>query len=57
MLLADRIAPMAMYHAGRSSAQLRIHKAPLLQARIINTVTDVAIAKATREGTRCILSA
>lgn len=38
LLLADRHAMTAKYHGGQINAQLRIHKAPLLQAEIMSTV-------------------
>jgi hypothetical protein len=48
LLFADRHAIAAKYHEGQISAQLRVHKAPLLQAEIMSTVVMSARREAER---------
>jgi hypothetical protein len=48
----DRLAPTTKYHAGQSNAQLAIHKALLVHAEIISTVTVSARTAAPRKEMR-----
>jgi hypothetical protein len=48
----DRLAPTTKYHAGQSNAQLAIHKALLVHAEIISTVTVRARTVAARKEMR-----
>ncbi len=52
LLLADRHAVAATYHGGQINAQLRIHKAPLLQAEIMSAVVVSARREVRRKETR-----